>query len=319
MPGLLLVVVGRCIGSRVVDFLFVWLIRRDETNSERRPADTKWKRLPSTLFFMELLLLLTLLPPSSLCQVISPHTNTSMSISIGTRNLKFMQRGTQLPAASPTPQPQASNASSSDGGSRRTKPATIAQKLPQQEQQVEEEEEEWVLPSRVNRGTTRPSAFNKTQTPAGISSGTRTRVVRQDSSYLSFINGTGAEKRRSGGSSDESGSDSDDGKPRAGEQPKNGRMTFGLLPTAERVRPAPCSPISRYFSGRALVVIDYLAHAFPPSPFSNRTARHLNSRSAGRDETLESAGNEFYTVQGIRKRGGVIKWKNREGKQEEGG
>ncbi|KAJ9103838.1 hypothetical protein QFC21_002300 [Naganishia friedmannii] len=161
-----------------------------------------------------------------------------MSISIGTRNLKFMQRGTQLPAASSTPPPQqSSNASSSEGGSRGTKHAPVVQKLPQQqEQKVETEEEEWVLPGRSSRASTRPSTFNKPQTSAGAPSSSRTRVVRQDSSYLSFISGTGAEGAQSASLSDDSGSDSDDGNARStGEQPKNGRMTFGSLPTAERL------------------------------------------------------------------------------------
>ncbi|KAJ9120103.1 hypothetical protein QFC22_003001 [Naganishia vaughanmartiniae] len=104
-----------------------------------------------------------------------------------------------------------------------------------QEQKIEEEEEEWVLPSRSSRGSARSHVSHKAQTPAGTASGGRTRVVLQDSSYLSFINSTGAEGSKSGGSSDdESASDEREAR-MAGEQPKNGRMTFGSLPTAERL------------------------------------------------------------------------------------
>ncbi|KAJ9097822.1 hypothetical protein QFC19_006690 [Naganishia cerealis] len=69
------------------------------------------------------------------------------SISVGTRNLKFMQRGTQLPAAPATPGRSSAPAQPSEAGGR-SKAGPVPQQQEVQEQQ--EEEEEWLDTSIVD-------------------------------------------------------------------------------------------------------------------------------------------------------------------------
>lgn len=145
------------------------------------------------------------------------------SISAGTRNLKFMQRGTPLP---PNPIPS---------GSSRTIPAA-AQATPNNRTPTaipnitpagQAEEEQWVLPTRrrtLAKGKGKPPGDRSLQKTSA-----RPRVVvTSESSYLAFV---GSDSMASG-LDDQS---SDEGMDDSGVIPIGGRMTFGTLPSKQSV------------------------------------------------------------------------------------
>lgn len=161
------------------------------------------------------------LPPSF--DLANPQTSPKMaSISAGTRNLKFMQRGTQLPP-NPTPSGTSRATTSSTPAAPSSQTATSAAKATAATQ---EEEEQWVLPTRQ-----RSSAKGKGKPTIDRSSTRNTTqprvVVTSESSYLAFV-GPGS---FAGGERDHSSDDDMHG----GGVMSNGRLTFGTLPSKETV------------------------------------------------------------------------------------
>ena len=146
------------------------------------------------------------------------------SISAGTRNLKFMQRGTQLP-----PNPSTSHTSraipSTSQATPNNRPSTsVASTIPAGKS---EEEEQWVLPTRrraLMKGKGKPANDLSSQR-----SSTQPRVVvTSESSYLAFVG-----QPSHSGDQDSQSSDEDMDSSRV--IPSGGRLTFGALPSKQTV------------------------------------------------------------------------------------
>lgn len=144
------------------------------------------------------------------------------SISAGTRNLKFMQRGTQLPVSSTLSAPSRSTTSTTPA----TTPAQATTSAEKSTSATQEEEEQWTLPSRQ-----RSSAKGKGKTTGDRSTtrhSTHPRVVvTSESSYLAFVGPSASASNQEGSSSDD---DMDGSNAMA-----NGRLTFGTLPSKQTV------------------------------------------------------------------------------------
>lgn len=146
------------------------------------------------------------------------------SISAGTRNLKFMQRGKQLP-----PNPSTPAAAQASSVNTSTPSAQTPVRTPQTaaaDSSIQEEEEQWVLPSRIRaskgKGKLPPNTFSNKDSA-------RPRViVVNEPSYLSFV---GADS----GVDVEQGQDSEDDDMNGGGVVANGRLSFGTLPAKETV------------------------------------------------------------------------------------
>lgn len=144
------------------------------------------------------------------------------SISAGTRNLKFMQRGTQLPLNPTSGSSRATSATAQPTPNNRT-PTSIPNATPA----GQAEEEQWVLPTRrrtLTKGKGKPSGDRSSHTTSA-----RPRVVvTSESSYLAFV---GPESTTSG--LDDQSSDEDmEGN---GVIPSGGRLTFGTIPSKQTV------------------------------------------------------------------------------------
>lgn len=154
----------------------------------------------------------------------TPHTNMA-SISAGTRNLKFMQRGKQLPDTPSTP---AQASSSLKTATPSAQPSVQGTQPAAADSSRQEEEEQWVLPSRI-----RPSSKGKGKPPPGASSAkdpARPRVVVvKEASYLPFVGFDSHAEM-------EQGQSSEDDEMNCGGVIANGRLSFGTLPAKQTVR-----------------------------------------------------------------------------------
>jgi hypothetical protein len=154
------------------------------------------------------------------------HRNicTMASISAGTRNLKFMQRGKQLPPNPSTP--AAAQASSANTPTPSAQTPVRTTQTQGADSSVKEEEEQWVLPSRsrASKGKGKPPPNSSSQ-----KSSARPRViVVNEPSYLAFVGADAHAKT-------EQGLESDDDEMNGGTVIANGRLTFGTLPAKETV------------------------------------------------------------------------------------
>jgi hypothetical protein len=144
------------------------------------------------------------------------------SISAGTRNLKFMQRGTQLPVNPAPSAPSRSTTSTTPATTSAQATVGAAKTAPK----TQEEEEQWVLPSRQRSSTKGKGKSSVDRSSTRHSTQPRV-VVTSESSYLAFVGPNASAGNQGGNSSDD---DMDGSNAMA-----NGRLTFGTLPSKQTV------------------------------------------------------------------------------------